>query len=312
MMFGGMIDSERLNYASVLDLARAYEKAGFRYAGVFDHVVPIYSGDSASVLECWTTTAALARDTGKLTVGPFVTCSSYRSPIMVAKMASTVCDMSRGRHFVGVGLGWYEREFEALQIPEAGFSDRLDQTVEFIEILGKLLRQPSVSFDGKYYRFAHVSASEPRREDPIPILIGTEKGGPKMLRLIARSADIANVGWNMGLGDLEERIGELEERCKAAGRDPGAVLKSTNYDLLLGSTDRKLEDRIRSTESKFRRRFGSMKAYRAKIGNGLVGTPEECAEKLDRLKAIGIDLVFLQPLDSPKADSVEILADAIM
>ena len=133
-----------------------------------------------------------------------------------------------------------------------------------------------------------------------------------MLRLIARSADIANVGWNMGLGDLEERIGELEERCKAAGRDPGAVLKSTNYDLLLGSTDRKLEDRIRSTESKFRRRFGSMKAYRAKIGNGLVGTPEECAEKLDRLKAIGIDLVFLQPLDSPKADSVEILADAIM
>jgi alkanesulfonate monooxygenase SsuD/methylene tetrahydromethanopterin reductase-like flavin-dependent oxidoreductase (luciferase family) len=303
-----MIDSERLNYASTLNLTRAYESARFQYAGVFDHFVPIYSDDDASVLECWTTIAALARDTMSLRVGPFVTCSAYRNPIIVSKMASTVCDMSDGRHFVGVGLGWYEREFEVLQIPEASFSQKLEQTEEFIHILRTLLNEETVSYHGKHYTFTHVSASEPHREKPIPILIGTEKGGNKMLKLVAKSADISNVGWNMKLEDLEEKLSQLDEECRSVGRDPASIVRSTNYDLLLGSSEKELEDRIKATEAKFRPRFGGMDAYRAKISSGLVGPPEQCAERIDRLKGIGIDLVFLQPLDSPSPDSVRLFA----
>jgi alkanesulfonate monooxygenase SsuD/methylene tetrahydromethanopterin reductase-like flavin-dependent oxidoreductase (luciferase family) len=140
LKFGGMVDSERLDYGALLNLTKAYERVGFEYAGMFDHFVPIYSGDEASVLECWTTLGALARDTSKMKLGPLVGCSSYRSPLMVAKMAASLDDISRGRHFLGVGLGWFEREFKALQIPMPDFTTRLEQTVEFVGAIRELWR----------------------------------------------------------------------------------------------------------------------------------------------------------------------------
>jgi len=98
LRFGGIFDTERVDYKSVLRMARTYEGAGFEYSGVFDHFLPIYSTDGASVLECWTLLGALARDTTSVKLGPLVSCSFYRSPLVMGKMASTLSDVSRGRH----------------------------------------------------------------------------------------------------------------------------------------------------------------------------------------------------------------------
>jgi alkanesulfonate monooxygenase SsuD/methylene tetrahydromethanopterin reductase-like flavin-dependent oxidoreductase (luciferase family) len=303
-----MVDSERLDYGSVLSLARAYEEEKFEYLGVFDHFVPIYSDDSASVLECWTTLGALSRDTTTINIGPFVTCSSYRHPIMVAKMSATVSDSSNGRHFLGVGLGWYAREFEALQVEMSGFSDRMQQTAEFLDAVRELWGGSSVSHSGKHYKFDGASALEPGRADPIPILVGSEKGGSKMLKMISRYADIANVGWNMDMDLLAEKLGEFDSYREAEGRKKGDVMKSTNYDLLVGKDKKDLDAKIAAAWEKFKPRFSDYGAYAEKIAHGIVGTPQECAEKVDRLESMGIGLVFFQPLDSPSSDSVELLA----
>jgi alkanesulfonate monooxygenase SsuD/methylene tetrahydromethanopterin reductase-like flavin-dependent oxidoreductase (luciferase family) len=308
MKFGGMVDSERLDYKTLLSLTKAYERGGFDYAGMFDHFVPIYSGDDAAILECWTTLGALARDTSRLKLGPLVSCSSYRSPLMVAKMAATLYDISQGRHFLGVGLGWYQREFDALQTEMLSFSERLEQTGEFVETLRDLWNGKSVTHSGKYYNLSGVSAVAPKRDRAILVLIGSEKGGRKILKFIARFADIANIGWNMPLGELEEKLAIFDSDCREAGRDPSKILKSTNFDLLVGANQSEFAKKVERTEVKFRPRFGTMGAYKAKIAPGLVGTPEECAEKIDRLKSMGIELIFLQPLDSPDLDSVELFA----
>lgn len=308
MKFGGIVDTEGVGYAAVLRLVNAYEGAGFQYAGVFDHFVTIYSDDTAPVLECWTTLAALARDTSSIRLGPLVTCSSYRHPVMVARMAANLADLSGGRHFLGVGLGWYGREFEALQAPMPSFSERLEQTVEFVDAVKSLLSGGTASFEGKRYRFKGASAVAPARREPIKLLIGSEKGGPKMLDFIAKKADIANIGWNMPLDQLEETLAKFDERCRAAGRDPSTFVKSANYDLLLGRDTPEFERRVVDTERKFRHRFGGMEAYREKIAGGLVGTPEECGEKIDRLKSMGVDFVFLQPMDAPGLGSLELFA----
>ena len=311
MKFGGMVDSERLDYDQVLGMSMAYEGAGFEYLGMFDHFVPIYSEDRASVLECWTTLGALARDTAKLNIGPLVTCSSYRSPVVVAKMSSTIANLSGGRHFLGIGLGWYDREFEALEIEMTPFKERIDQTAEFVEVVKKLLEGESVTHEGKNYRFKGLSAAEPSRPHPVPLLMGSEKGGPKMMRLMARLADNANIGWNMDLGELETKLGEFDALCEEEGRDPSKVLKSTNFDLLVGADDGEYRSMVESTEKKFRPRFGGMEAYKDKIGKGVVGLPEECMEKVDRVKSLGVGLIFFQPLDSPDRRSVEVFSDSL-
>ena len=63
------------------------------------------------LFECWTSTAALARDTRRIRVGQFVTCNGFRNPALLAKMASTVDVLSHGRLNFGIGAGWHEHEY---------------------------------------------------------------------------------------------------------------------------------------------------------------------------------------------------------
>jgi len=313
LKFGGMIDTERLDYPSVLALAKAYERFGFEYTGVFDHFLPIYSRDDAAVLECWTTLGALARDTSSIRLGPFVTCTSYRNPLIVAKMAANIDNVSDGRLYLGVGLGWYDKEFRAMGVEFGTFSERLARTSEFIEVLKRLWSEKSTTYSGKYFAISRSLAyPRPTQKPHPPLMIGTEKGGDKVLKLISRFADIANVGWNMSLETLANKFAAVDKECRSAGREPSSILKSTNFDLILGETEAEVKKRIESTELKFRPKFGGMKAYKAKIGGGLVGTPEQCARKLQRLKKMGVDLVFLQPMDSPKIETTELFAKSFL
>ncbi len=312
MRFGGMIDTERLEYPSILGLTKAYERLGFDHVGVFDHVMPIYSGDDAAVSECWTTLAALARDTTSIRLGPLVNCVYYRNPVLVAKMASGIDNLSDGRAFVGIGLGWLEKDFQALGLQFGSFSERRDRASEFAEILVRLWTENSVSYSGRYFSFQRAASyPKPRQKPYPPLLMGSETGGAQMLKLIAKTADIANVGWNMPLETLRAKFSELDEDCNALGRKPGSIARSTNFDLLLGSSELEVKAKVKATQEKFQGRFEAA-SFEEKIKNGMVGTPEQCAPKLEALEKMGVELVFFQPLDSPDTDSAELFADAFL
>ena len=312
--FGGMIDPETLSYSDILRLSTRYEELGFSQIAVFDHFYPVYSRNhSVPLLECWTILAALTRDTKRIKLGPHVTSSLHRHPGVVAKMASTVDHLSNGRLVLGLGAGWYGKESEAFGTPFAGYTERLEKFEEFTVSIKSLLTDPRTNIHGRYFSFSEaLNFPKPLQDPHPPFLIGAQKGSRRMLEIISKHADIANVGWNLPPHDLEAKFKELAGICREVGRYPGKLVQSTNVDLLVGKTEKDLKEKIRRTQRKFSGKYPTMADHVKRMKHGLIGTPGECAEMLDGIKKAGAEMVYLQPLDLPDLGSIELFADCVM
>jgi alkanesulfonate monooxygenase SsuD/methylene tetrahydromethanopterin reductase-like flavin-dependent oxidoreductase (luciferase family) len=100
-------------YEAMTRVAQTADELGFTSAWLVDHFHTAPQPSQEVTFECWTTTAALARDTKRIRIGQKVTCNGYRNPALLAKMASTVDVLSHGRLNFGIGAGWYEHEYRA-------------------------------------------------------------------------------------------------------------------------------------------------------------------------------------------------------
>jgi len=108
----------RVSWTEYLAMARAAEEVGFDSIWVGDHL--IYRGDERrerGTWEAWTLLAALAAVTERVTLGPLVACAAFHPPALLAKMASTIAEVSGGRLRLGLGAGWNEIEFRAFGLP---------------------------------------------------------------------------------------------------------------------------------------------------------------------------------------------------
>src|SRR4051794_16089053 len=106
---------------------------------------------SMPLLECWTTLSALARDTTRLRLGTSVLCNSYRLPSVLAKMGATLDVISGGRLELGLGAGWFEREYRAYGIPFPPIRERIEQLDEAVEIVRRMWTEARPTFAGKHY-----------------------------------------------------------------------------------------------------------------------------------------------------------------
>ncbi len=164
--------------------------------------------------------AALAEATERLEIGTLVTCNSFRNPAILAKMATTVDEVSNGRLILGVGAGWNEPEYQAFGLP---FDHRVDRLEEALQILKPLLREGHVDFAGRYYqaRNCEIVPRGPRSEGP-PLMVGSEEG-PRMLKLTVRYADLWNTGYMGRPETIAGRLAKIRAACREIGRDPATL-----------------------------------------------------------------------------------------
>ena len=125
-------------WADVLAMATAAEDAGFDSVWVADHMIFRFAGDeeAQSRWECWSLLAALAAATTRIELGPFVSCTIFHNPALLAKMADTIDEISGGRLILGLGAGWNKEEFRAFGFP---FDHRVSRFEEAITIIHTLL-----------------------------------------------------------------------------------------------------------------------------------------------------------------------------
>src|SRR5262245_16319124 len=100
------IDDPVEKYEAMTRVARAADETGYDSIWVYDHFHTVPTPELETTFECWTITAALARDTRNVKIGQMVTCNGYRNPALLAKIASTVDVLSHGRLLCGFGAGW--------------------------------------------------------------------------------------------------------------------------------------------------------------------------------------------------------------
>jgi len=193
------------SYPGFRDAAVRAEEVGYDIVYTWDHFFPLYGARDDLSLECWTTLAAIAEATSRVEIGPLVTCNAYRNPELLAYMAGTVDGISDGRVILGVGSGWFRRDFDAFRYPFGSPGERLRQLGEDLpRIVSRLERL------------------QPPTQRRMPLLIAGS-GERRTLRLVAEFAD----GWHAGFPDrpdeLEPKVDALLRWCDELGRDASSI-----------------------------------------------------------------------------------------
>jgi len=163
--------------------------------------------------------SALAEATRRVEIGTLVACNSFRHPAILAKMATSLDEVSQGRLILGVGAGWNEPEYHAFGLP---FDHRVDRFEEALQILKALLRDGHVDFKGQYYQAPNceILPRGPRSEGP-PLMVGADK--PRMLKLTAQYADLWNTCYMGKPETLADRRTKIEAACHETKRDPATL-----------------------------------------------------------------------------------------
>ena len=233
LRFGLFLSQANKSLARVYDEFQMAEDLGFDHAWLVDHLVDTDGPPDHPCLEAWTLLAAIAARTKRIRLGVLVTSNTFRNPAVLLKEAVTVDHISGGRLTLGLGSGWHADEHRryGIDLPEP--AERVDRFAEAVELISLLMSQPRTTFHGRHYTLDDAPL-EPRpiQQPRIPILIAAHR--PRMLRIAARFADqwdtfaeMPGTATDGVTTTIEERIGALDEACRAIGRDPAEIRRST-------------------------------------------------------------------------------------
>jgi F420-dependent oxidoreductase-like protein len=293
-------------WARTVELSKLAERVGYDHLWVYDHVETVPRREPTHVFEAFTTLAAIAQHTQRIRLGQLVTCSSYRNAGLLAKEAAGVDVMSGGRLILGLGAGWYEREYAAYGYPFLGAGRRLAVLEETIVVVKRLWTEETVSFDGEHLHFDGAYC-DPKPLQQLPeIWVGG--GGERVtLRIAAEHADKTN--WQVGLDQFVHKSDVLRQHCERVGRDFDSIVRTHGPDCRLFDSERELRAWLDSPGGG---NLWGRDDHDSYVRDNFVGTVDQVAEKVQGYVDAGCREFVLWFRDFPESESLERFAAEVV
>lgn len=283
------------HWSVMRDLATYADNSTWDSVWVYDHfhTVPVPTDEATH--EAWSLMSAFAAVTDRVLLGQMCTAMSYRNPAYLAKTAATVDVISGGRTQMGIGGGWYEHEWRAYGygFPSAG--ERLGRLDEGVQIMRDAWRDGRATLDGKYYQVDDaIVAPKPLQDGGLPLWIAG--GGEKVtLRIAAKYAQYTN--FSSAPDDFTRKSQILADHCRDVGTDYDAIVRSANFNAVVGSSGAEVKDRLERIRARQVPVAGEA-AVDAMLSNvaspdSATGTPEQIVERLTRMRDLGCEYAIL-------------------
>jgi alkanesulfonate monooxygenase SsuD/methylene tetrahydromethanopterin reductase-like flavin-dependent oxidoreductase (luciferase family) len=313
-----------MSYADQLAAAKRAEANGFDGFFRADHFASFPGEAGKPTTDAWSVLAGLARETERITLGALVSPVTFRHPGTFAKVVTTIDEMSGGRIEVGCGAGWNELEHRQLGLDFPPIDRRADMLEDQLAILHGLWGEPDGwSYDGLTGIKVRDALFRPRPVEvagrpgtPVggkrPRIIVGSSGSPRSYRLAARYADEYNLSSASPDRAAEVRA-KLDEACRAIGRDPATLARSTMAGILVGRTEAEVAERERTMLAAFGEDADSGEAWlEERRLRWVYGTPDEARAQVERFAAAGIERIMFQDFIPWDLDHVDVMGEELV
>ena len=323
MRFALMIEPQQgLSYGDQVAIAKRAEANGFETLFRSDHYASFPGPAGQPTTDAWAVIAGLARDTDRIGLGALVSPVTFRHPGNLAKVVTTVDEMSGGRIEVGLGAGWNDLEHRQLGLSFPEIRERADLLEDsFAMLLGLWGEADGWSFSGHRVRIdGAVFHPKPvdvpgRPRTPIggarPRLLTGGQGTPRAFRIAARYCDEFNIN-SKGPDHVREAQAGLDAACQAIGRDPATLTRSAMVGVLVGRTDQEVADRAGAAVEAFGSDAEDQAWLAARDGVWITGTADQAQAMVRRYADLGIERLMLQDFIPWDLEMIDVMGELLI
>jgi alkanesulfonate monooxygenase SsuD/methylene tetrahydromethanopterin reductase-like flavin-dependent oxidoreductase (luciferase family)/ribosomal protein S18 acetylase RimI-like enzyme len=266
------------DFATAQRLWHEAERLGYDWVSLFDHYRPPISGPDGPCLDGPSLLSALAATTPRVRCALMVAPPFWRHPALTAVIAATVDQVSGGRLELGVGVGGADLAFAQYGLEQPPLATRYEQLDETCQVLRLLWAGGPADFTGRHYRLRAAYLNPRPVQRRLPLLVGGA-GRRRTLPLVARHAD----GWNCAVlapDAYAEAAREVDDLCRAQGRDPHDIRRSITFRCLLTATPKEAAGARSALEA--RGHGADLPEYVS------FGSAQECLDRLAPYAGLGV------------------------
>lgn len=324
MRFVLMYEAQQgLSYADQLALARRAEAVGFEAIFRSDHYQSFPGPAGEPTTDAWAVIAGLARETSRITLGALMSPVTFRPIGNLAKVVTTVDEMADGRLEVALGAGWNDLEHAQLGLPFPPIGVRAEMLEEGFEVLLGLWGEPDGwSYEGKHVQIRDAQFYPKPVDKPgrtrlhngaaRPHLIAGSGGTPRSMRIAAQFVDEYNLS-SAGPETATEKFAQLDDACRAIGRDPASITHSVMAGTLVGRDEAEVARR----KADLLTAFGNDEAeledwFDERSRRWILGTPDQARAMVRRFADAGAERLMLQIFLPRDLDMVDVLAETFL
>ena len=284
---------------------------GMGFAGLFrsDHFMVGKPGSDS--LELITSLTYLAEHSQRMHFGSLVSPLSFHHPVMLARQAMAINDLSGGRMILGLGSGWHDEEHIMFGYRLGDKKTRLDRLEEGLQVITSLVRNTEpVNFEGQFFQL-HDAQLVPR--SPVRIMVGGN-GPRRTLPLVARYADIWNcqVAEPLAFRDINNRLDEL---ISEAGRQPNDVKRTMMIPVVCMRSESDLERHLAMIQ-KYAAPFNDSSMEELKTWlydlKGIIGPPQQIVDGLSAYAEHGAEEIMLEWFSLYDLEGLELLGSQVL